>query len=415
MRQPRIAALCVIGFLAMISLVACSGSSSCQEAQRSLSNAQSIARDAESKAAVFRESNNPAGVVNAEADKADAEATAKEAQADIDRLKCNAADASSSAPGGSTTDTATVLEADGQQRDVPIVSDDGTVIHGDSTGDDRTPPTYSEVVSHGPAVSWQDLSLAMQDKTWYVQGVNDRKAMTGFNWSDVERFAATNVDARMIVVYGLDYSDQRARDAVRDLVGTAADTLPIVRRDTCIENTRGFEHNQMQDFLDCRKMVRVTLAAIEYNDDGSFKQLNPDRGVYVDCFNVHWKPGQVTHQPTTSSAPQTTTPTTTAAPTTTPPQVSTPSTTTPTRTTTPTTTPTPTSSTGKQHTQAPSGEPHVGGTGQVAQTTAASTTPAPQTVEDQPEVASPAPVNPTITSAPPATESYCTDDYGNGC
>lgn len=210
-----------------------------------------------------------------------------------------------------------VADSDGALVSLPLVDDNGTIIRGDSTSDPRTPASYDAAKQQGPLVTWADAERVLGGLPWYVEALNARKSKTGFDWTDVQKWAtADDVDPRVIQVFNLEISDQEARDAVRELVGNDADRLPIARHMTCIVNTRGFGHETVQDFADCREMVRVTLAPIVYNEKGEPVGLRGNTGIFVDCFNIWWIPRQVVkHGPPPQEAP----PTTPTAPPTMPP------------------------------------------------------------------------------------------------
>ena len=73
-----------------------------------------------------------------------------------------------------------------------------------------------------------------------------------------------------------DKTDQQAREDVRQLVGKDADKLVVVRINSCVINTRGFlDHPGMEDFTDCRRMVRASLLPIVYDKDGKPIGLSP--------------------------------------------------------------------------------------------------------------------------------------------
>lgn len=236
--------------------------------------------------------------------------------------------------------TAGVADSDGELRSLPLVDDNDTIISGDSTGDPRTPASYELAKENGPLVTWADAERELGKLDWYVEAVEARKSKTGFDWEDVSKWAtATDIDPRVIHVFNMDVTDQGARDAVRDLVGSDADRMPIARHMTCIVNTRGFGHETVQDFADCRKMVRVSLAPIVYDEKGEPVGLRSDAGIFVDCLNIWWIPRQVVPNgpPPSVAPPATTTPTGTIPPGTVPPTTrpgTTTSTTTPRTTTT---------------------------------------------------------------------------------
>jgi hypothetical protein len=230
-------------------------------------------------------------------DASKAKAAVKTAKVSIRNLQKRAATCAKKALAATTAPNVLVTESNGRMHSLPLVNADGTVVNGDSTSDPRTPPTYADAKVKGPAQSWEQFVDLMGGMKWYVDGVNARKGTTGFDWSDVQKWATAKdangpIDARVIQVYNLNYTDQQARDAVRGLVGNDADKLPIARH-SCIVNTRGFDHNQMQDFVDCRQMVRVSLSPIVYDNNGVPVSLRSDTGVFVDCFNIWWIPRQI--------------------------------------------------------------------------------------------------------------------------
>lgn len=311
-------------FLALLSLLAAgfvlaacdSGSSGCADAQRSYSNATANASQAADEQANAKKDHNADGVKAAAADLTEYNNEASSAKADVKRLCKSGASASGSAgssaspaPNG-VNQMADVVETDGTHRTLPVV-DSGTVMDGNSTTNPQTPATYADALKDGPLKSWADAVSRLGGFKWYVDGTNARKAYTGFDWDTVKRFAATNVDARVIQVYNMpDETEKQARDAVRKLIGNDVDNLPVLHVNGCFENTWGFKDNppRMYDYLDCdRQEVRVTLAAIQYDAKNNPTGLLMNRGVFVDCDNLHWLPQKVTpHQsaaPTTTAAP----------------------------------------------------------------------------------------------------------------
>ncbi len=189
--------------------------------------------------------------------------------------------------------TAGIEDANGELRSLPLADqagDEATPVN--TTADPRSPATFD-----CPTLSrnWTEFVACIGDRQWYKDGVNARKSMTGFDWSDIERWAADGkgFDTRVIQVFnwsGISDADVRAQAAT--YVGTvAAGKMDIVRHDTCIVNTRGFGSEQVQDFVDCRKMVRVSLAPLVYTD-GQVTGLRGDSGGFDDCANLWWLPRQ---------------------------------------------------------------------------------------------------------------------------
>ena len=255
-----------------------------------------------------------------------------------------------------------VADSDGELRSLALVDGEGPVIKGDSTNDPRTPASYELAKENGPLVTWSDAERELGKLDWYVKAVNARKSKTGFDWSDVSKWATTTyIDPRVIHVFNMDVTDQGARDAVRNLVGSDANRMPIARHNTCIVNTRGFGHETVQDFADCRKMVRVSLAPIVYDEKGEPVGLRSNAGIFVDCLNIWWIPRQVVKNgpPPQKAPPAISTPPGTIPPGTVPPTTRPPGTTTTTTrpgTTTTTTRPTVTTTTrpaGKDSSQSP--------------------------------------------------------------
>lgn len=326
--------------------------------------------------------------------------------------------------------TAGVEDSDGELYSPPLVDDDGTAIYGDTTSDPRSPASYEAAKEQGPFVTWADAHRVLGELDWYVEAVNARKSKTGFDWADVEKWATTEgIDPRVIQVFNLEISDQEARDAVRELVGDAADRLPIARHATCIMNTRGFGREVVQNFADCRKMVRVSLAPLVYNEQGDVVGLRSDAGIFVDCFNIWWIPRQVVKNgppptPTTPRVPST--PPGTVPPGTVPPGTVPPSVTTTTRPSTTTTTTRPSTTTttqpdeNKDHTQSPisdnpddPNEPTRPNTPEPDRPPATSPTTTQPRVSPPTTVAPPAPSPPTTAPAPPPIVG-CQDSDGVG-
>jgi hypothetical protein len=202
--------------------------------------------------------------------------------------------------------SAGIEDSDGQKTVLPLVDQHGNeVTPVDTTGDQRSPSSYPDALRGGPVSNWNDLAARMGNMQWYVAGVNARKGKTGFDWSDVQKWAkdGADIDARIIQVYNIStaqLSDKAVRDRVRGLIGDAADKLPIVHHN-CVVNTRGLGSGQLQDFVDCRQMVRVTLAPLVYKD-GKPAAMRIESGIFVDCFNVWRLPRQVVkHGPAPTS------------------------------------------------------------------------------------------------------------------
>lgn len=195
-----------------------------------------------------------------------------------------------------------IEDSDGALTVLPMVTGTDVLPTADTTNDVRTPATYKDALKCGPVQNWQELVDCVGGLQWYIDGVNARKGKTGFGWDDVLKWAkdTKDYDTRAIVVYNSPgISEQDARARAKDVVGNGnEDKLPVVYKNTCIINTRGFGHEQMQDFVDCRSMVRVSLVPIAYGTDGkpgfpANLSESLKSGVFVDCFNVWWLPKKV--------------------------------------------------------------------------------------------------------------------------
>lgn len=219
--------------------------------------------------------------------------------------------------------TVDVTPVNGELEQLPVVAG-GDVVRGDSTTSPETPSVVPVAVIRecGTLATWKSLVDCMGDQQWYIDGVNQMKSYTGFDWSDVKKWAegSKNIDARVIQVYNLEISDEDARDAVRSLIGDAADKLSVVRHGDFV-NTRGLEQGTVSPFLDRKQQVRVSLAPLVYTN-GKPSGLRADAGVFVDCLNIWAIPkavGKVPPNPGRSVPPAPSNPPGTVPPTTVPP------------------------------------------------------------------------------------------------
>lgn len=305
----------VTAFLAITLLAAACGSSSARtiaDSEVACDKVSAELKDAETALKVATaEAKDTKGTPN----ESQAKAKVAEAQSQVNALntrqgECDDAKVKDAPPSDGETN---VEDSDGELRSLPLVDDNGNVIYGDTTSDPRTPASYADEKANGPVESWQDVVDRLGKLDWYVEALNARKSKTGFDWEDVKKWATvTDVDPRVIQVYNLELTDQEARDAVRELIGNDVDTLPVARHD-CIVNTRGFGHERVRDFVDCRKMVRVAVAPIVFNEKGEPVGLRYNTGIFVDCFNIWWIPRLVTatpQPPTSTTRPPGTTSTT---------------------------------------------------------------------------------------------------------
>lgn len=181
-----------------------------------------------------------------------------------------------------------------------------TVVDGEqATSDDRTPPLLDLETG---LVNWAALVAKVDDYKgqWYIDGLNAREPLTGFNWNDVLRWAElpSGIEVRVINAFGkaVNLTDQEIREMAARTVGEeAAAELPIVRHnDKNLMNTSSFGNGEyMETFIDNRDMVRVSLAPVNY-EDGVPVSLRVEAGVFIDCGNVWWtaKP-----TPTTTTVP----------------------------------------------------------------------------------------------------------------
>lgn len=192
-----------------------------------------------------------------------------------------------------------VEQPDGSFTALPIVGKPGEAgpDNGDTTGDPRTPATFTQVKDLcGDIRTWKNL-VDCVDKAgaeWYKGAVNDRAPKTGFNWADIKKWAndpQLDGTAQLgIVVFG-DIADQNARVTASKLVGDdLADDLAITKVSSGQwVNTRSAGHEQVGDFVDPRVMTRVSLLPVQYGRDGKVAGLAAKSGIFIDCLNVWWQ------------------------------------------------------------------------------------------------------------------------------
>lgn len=208
--------------------------------------------------------------------------------------------------------------------------------------------------------NWCHLTalLPKDEYGWYWEGA---QRTAGVSFAQAEQYCEMQkrqpLDFRaIIVVGGYNITDDEARelatrDGIKGVYHTDGTVLPVIRYNSII-NTRGLENHEMNEFVDSRSMVRVSLMAPIIDDKGTADTsddvatgLSPERGIFDDCTNA-WrlpvktypvgKPELAVYNikpagnvPPTSTAPP---------PATTIPPATTPSTTTPSTSTTQTTT-----------------------------------------------------------------------------
>jgi hypothetical protein len=192
--------------------------------------------------------------------------------------------------------TATVKDAGGKKKTVPLVTKASKTATVDTTKDAKTPASLPAGLCP-VLVDWSSLvdCVDKHNLDWYPKAVNQRKGSTGFGWSDIKRWAKdTGVEVRAIEVYGKTISNSEARKRAAELVGKkVAKQLAIVRQPVCFDNTRGLEAGAMQDFVYCppnSRDVRVSLLPAVMKDGQITGLLDTDSGVFIDCDNLWWIP-----------------------------------------------------------------------------------------------------------------------------
>jgi hypothetical protein len=210
-------------------------------------------------------------------------------------------------PTASPTAVLGVVDADGTHMVLPVVGKKGEVAPVNTTHDARTPASFNfrPFTAYGkPALTWHSLVSAVADAQagWYRKAVNDRSRATGFNWSDIKKWAfdpqVMKAYTLTIQVFGAGFSDSQARNIAAGLVGQSlADRLPIVRHpDGILINTRSVGFHKVGDFLDVRRMVRVSLSPVVYNKNGKVTGVRGNSGIFADCLNI-WRLGKVVKHP----------------------------------------------------------------------------------------------------------------------
>jgi len=243
---------------------------------------------------------------------------------------------SNSVDAGRCTDnpSASVTTADGKSVILPAVygeQPDQPINGSQSNQDTRTVPVTAGTTGDKHRTNtWSELNDLYGDQKWYTDCTNSNLDM---NWStDVPKFESTESqhDNRFILAVNVSgkMTDEQIRQQASDDGNPNVDKLPIVRVGSII-NTRHLADNQCDQFVDARSMIRVSLGKVVFDDKGNFKELEQDKGAFVDCHNL-WQlpktpPVPVTPHPTPSTTttppgtPPTTTPPTTTPPTSHPP------------------------------------------------------------------------------------------------
>lgn len=218
-----------------------------------------------------------------------------------DALNKRAADCKTKSPSKSGKTDA--VQPDGKTVTVPFVS--GQNVNDGDTRDNGSMPALSKLLPNcGVLVNWQSLvdCVDKHHAQWYVDGVNQRAAYTGFNWDDIVKWGkattsdGTKPEERVIQLYKKDMSDDAARTAVAKLVGgvNVAKGLPQPQRygAPAYANTwrTSGKKPAMTDFADYNSEVRVTLSPLVLDKNGHVIGLlkGVSSGVFVDCYNLHW-------------------------------------------------------------------------------------------------------------------------------
>lgn len=290
----------------------------------------------------------------------------------------------------SLQDACTGVELDGKTVDLPAVGG----CAGNATSVPVGPmPSYQS--ADAPPLTqtgyrmgnWCHLTalLPVEQYGWYWEGAQ-RTAGVSFEqaqqYCDMQKRQPLDFRA-IIVVGGYNITDDEARelatkDGIKGVYHTDGTALPVIRYNSII-NTRGLENQQMNEFVDSRSMVRVSLMAPIIDDKGTADTaddvatgLSPERGIFDDCTNA-WrlpvktypvgKPELAVYNippaknvPPTSTAPSTAPPPATTIPPATTPSTNTVVTTTPSTTvvtTTPSTSTTQTTTTATESTTTP--------------------------------------------------------------
>lgn len=193
----------------------------------------------------------------------------------------------------------TVAE-NGADWQLPVIPDNVDIVVGDSTKDPDTPPVLNTSVLPEKcrgAINWAQVRDCVNGEQWYIDGINRMKPFSGFNWDDVLTWADAKRpdgnpvgDARLIQVYNLTEAQKPkdvAKSDVRGLVGDdkALEKMQIAPYKGNFVNTRGLEHERVSPFVDPSRQVRVSLAPLVMKD-GKAVGLNPNGGIFVDCWNI---------------------------------------------------------------------------------------------------------------------------------
>ncbi|MGH7218351.1 MAG: hypothetical protein ACREGE_02830 [Candidatus Microsaccharimonas sp.] len=210
-----------------------------------------------------------------------------------------------------------VENLDGSIVNLPLVSGTSDTLVIDTTTQAATPPLLDGSLRFtAQTLSWAGLVERVGTQQWFIDGINERAAQTGFTWDDVLKFASVNkmkdgkvqgVNALAIQVFNQpNLTDEQARDMVRDYftpevektIGMTVDELPIQRINNGFINTRQAgtaQSPKMGEYFDTQNMVRVSLMPIKFDEKGAPVGLDGSRGagIFIDCGNLHWVPKAV--------------------------------------------------------------------------------------------------------------------------
>lgn len=203
-----------------------------------------------------------------------------------------------------------VVNGGGGLETVPFVSGH-SVNDGDTRSNTDMPGLNALLPDCGVVVTWTDLVTCVEvnHAQWYIDGVNAHAGELHYNWDDVLRWGAARTpsgniaDPRVVLLYGskTSLSDDEARAAVTGLTNGA--TLGVFRHDRpAFMNTwrTAGTTPSMTMFADYGNEVRVSLAPLVLNPDGTVAGINKDLvfyGVFVECLNAHGEFPVVPDQP----------------------------------------------------------------------------------------------------------------------
>lgn len=188
---------------------------------------------------------------------------------------------------------------DGSILQLPVVPDNVDIIVGDSTKDPDTRPVMPALPDNcRGAINWTQVRDCVGTEQWYIDGINMMKPYSRFNWDDVLKWADAKRpdgkpvgDARLIQVYHLTEAQKPkdvAKNDVRSLVGNdqALANMQVAPYKGDFVNTRELENERVSPFVDQGRQVRVSIAPLILNEKGEAVGLNPNGGIFVDCFNI---------------------------------------------------------------------------------------------------------------------------------